>query len=119
MDDHGWRDILSRHQENAGAVSILSLLWAMAYAVIKRLDLWAALAAAGIGALAGATLWIFLAEFINPNLIIMLPVAVGCGVGAFPLMRSWTKKDDAITDGVVDTAGGFITKWLKRFGGGA
>lgn len=120
MDDgDSLRGLISKHQENAGAAAAISLLWAMAYSVVKRLDIRGALMAAGVGSLGSATLWVFVSEFLNVTIIMLVPIAAACGVGAFPLLRAWTRKDDQFADGVVDSAGGFIGRWLKRLTGGA
>jgi hypothetical protein len=114
VDDHGWREILARNQENAGIASVISLGWAAGYAIVKRLDVWSALSAALVGALAAATLWIFLAESFSLKLIIVVPLGVGCGIGAFPLLKAYTRRDDAIADGVLSTAEGWLSRFLKK-----
>lgn len=113
------RQLLAQHQENAVAASLLSLLWAFAYAVAKRFDFKTALTAAGIAALSSATIWLFLAAYVNPTILFLLPVGVGCGVGAFPIMRAYTKKDEALADEIVTGAGSFLSRWMKKFTGGA
>jgi len=118
MDDHGsWREILARNQENAGAAAVVSLAWSAGYSVVKRLDFGAAFTAAGVSAMASATLWTFLSEYLNPNIVILIPVAVGCGIGTFPLMRAYSKRDDAIADGIVGTGEGWLSRFLKKRGG--
>lgn len=119
MDDpvNPLRDLLARNQENMAGGAFISLAWSACYSFFKRLAFREALMAGGAGSLFSATLWLFLSEWGHAQLYILFPVAVGCGVGAFPLMRAYTKKDDAIADDVVDIGGGIVARLLKRLGG--
>lgn len=118
MDEPGssLRDLLARNQENIAGGAIISLMWSVVYSVFKRLPLREMLMAGGVGSLLSATLWLFLSAYLNAALFILFPVAIGCGVGAFPLMRAYTKKDDVFADGMVDAGGGIVMRFLKRFG---
>lgn len=120
MDDHsGFMAMLARHQENAGAAGAISLLFGVVYAVFKRLDWQRSLMAAATGALFAATLWVVLAEYADPAIFILLPVAALCGIAAFPLMSAYVRADDAFADGVVAGAGRLLVRLIKRFTGGA
>lgn len=120
MDDNlSFRELLARHQENMGAASAISLMFAMCYAVFKRLQWQKALMAAGAGALFAAAAWLFLAAYVHPAVIILLPVAIACGVLAFPLMSAYVQRDEKIASDVVDGAGGLLAKLVKRFTGRA
>lgn len=101
----------------AGA-AIISLFWAASYSAFKRLALKEALLAAVTAAIFSATLWVFLSEWLHVALFYLFPLAIGCGVGAFPLMRSYTKRDERIADGVMDKAEGLFARWAKRLTGG-
>lgn len=119
MDESGsFRDLLARHQENMGAASAISLLSAVVYATFKKLDLKRSLMAAGAGSLFAAFAWLFVAEFIHPAVIILLPVAIFCGVLAFPLMTAYVQKDEKIASDVVDGSAGLLARLMKRFTGG-
>ncbi len=111
------RDLLARNQENMAGGALISLAWSACYSFFKHLALREALMAGGAGALFSATMWLFLSEYLHAALFVLFPVAVGSGIGAFPLMRAYTKKDDAIADDVVDIGGGLVARILKRFGG--
>ncbi len=117
MDDPTLRDLLARNQEGMAGASILSLFFSASYVVIKQFDLWRSLQGAAVGALFSATLWLFLQEFLHLALFFIVPVAAGCGYGAFPLVKAWARKDDAIADDVVVFGSGLLTRLLKIFGG--
>lgn len=120
MDDGGsFRDMLARNQENMGAASVISLLWAVCYAVFKRLPWQKALMAAGAGALFAAAAWLFLAEWIHPAVFILLPVAILCAVLAFPTMSAYVQRDEQIASDVVDGGTSLLARIAKRFTGGA
>lgn len=111
------RELIARHQENAGAASAISILFAVVYAGFKRLSLRGSLMAIAGGALFASTLWVVLAEYLNLPLFALLPVAAICGIAAFPLLTAWVKEDDKLAEGVVSGAGNLLTKLLKRFTG--
>lgn len=111
------RELLQKNQANLAGAAIISLMWSVCYAFFKRLGLREALMAGGVGALLSATLWLFLASYLNVALFVLFPVAAACGVGAFPLLKAYSKKDDAIADDVVDIGGGIVARILKKFGG--
>ncbi len=117
MDDPSLRELLARNQEGMTGASILSLFFSTTYVVRKGFDLWNALQGAAIGALFAATLWVFLSEMVHLALFFIVPVAAGCGYGAFPLVKAWARKDDAIADDVVSIGGGLLARFLKIFGG--
>lgn len=123
MDDSGsssFRALLAQHQENMGAASAISLLFAVVYATFKRLDWRRSLMAAGAGAVFAAALWLFLADWLHPAVIFLLPVAIACGVLAFPVMSAYVLRDEKIASEVVDGAEGFLKRLLRRvMGGGA
>lgn len=110
--------MLTRHQENAGAAGAVSLLFAVVYAVFKRLDWRRSLMAAMAGALFAAVAWVMLAEYAGPPIFWLLPVAALCGIAAFPLMSAYVKQDDKLADGVIAGAGRFLGGLIKRFTGG-
>ena len=97
--------------------SILSLFFSASYVVAKGFDFWKALQGAAVGALFSAAMWLFLQEFLHLALFFIVPVAAGCAYGAFPLVKAWARKDDAIADNLVDGTSGLLSKWIKRFGG--
>lgn len=101
----------------AGA-SILSLFFSASYVVAKGFDFLRAVQGAAVGALFAATLWLFLQEFLHLALFFIVPVAAGCGYGAFPLVRAWARKDDVIAENLVDGTSGLLSRWIKKFGGG-
>ncbi len=120
VDDNGsFRDLLARHQENMGAASAISLLFAVCYAVFKRLEWQKALMAAGAGSLFSAMAWLFLAAYVNPAVLFLIPVAAACGMLAFPLMQAYVQRDEKIASDVVEGAGGLLARLAKRFTGGA
>lgn len=120
MDEPGasLREILARQQENMAGAAIISLAWAACYSIFKRLAWKEAFMAAGAGALFSATTWLFLAAYIHAALFVLFPVAVGCGVAAFPIMRGYTKRDERIVDDALDDTENFLRKWVKKFTGG-
>jgi hypothetical protein len=113
------RDLLLRHQENAGTASVVALMFAAVYAAYKNLTWRKSLLAAGSGALFAALVWVMVAEYLRPAIFWLLPVGAVCGFAVFPLMTAWAKQDDAIADGVVSGAGGFLGRLIKRLTGGA
>lgn len=119
MDDNGpsLRDLLLRHQENAGAAAVIALLFAAIYAAFKRLGLRGALMAVSAGALVASVSWVVLSEYLGLPLFAMLPVAAVCGISAFPLLTAWVKEDDRLAEGVVSGAGKLLGKLIKRFTG--
>ena len=96
--------------------AIISLMWSICYAFFKKLPLRDTILASATGALFSATLWLFLSEYIHAALFILFPVAVGCGVGGFSLMRAWTKKDDELADAAVGGGVNLMARFLRRFG---
>jgi hypothetical protein len=108
------RDLLARHQENAGATSAIALLFAVVYSAFKRLDWRRSLMAAGAGARFAAAMWIVLAEYLHPSIFMLLPVAAVCGIAAFPLMRAYVENDDEMAQGVFSAMSKFLGRWLKR-----
>ena len=58
-----------------------------------------------------------LAEYANPAIFLLLPLAALCGIAAFPLMSAYVRQDDKFADGVVGGAGKLLTKLIKRFTG--
>lgn len=120
MDDGGsFREVLARNQENMGAASVIALLWALCYAVFKRLPWAKALMAAGAGALFAASAWLVVAEWLHPAVFILLPVAIFCAVLAFPLMSVYVQRDDKIASDIADGAESLLSRLVKRFTGGA
>src|ERR1700678_1519897 len=98
MDDplNPLRDLLAKNQANMAGGAIISAMWSVCYAFYKKLAFREAVLATATGALFSAPLWLFLAQYLNAALFVLFPVAVGCGVGSFPLMRAWIKKDDEL-----------------------
>lgn len=119
MDDHvpTLRDLLLRHQENAGAAAVIALLFAAVYAAFKKLSLRGSLMAVSAGALFASVGWVGLSEYLGLPLIAMLPVAAICGIAAFPVLTAWVKEDDQLAEGVVSGAGKLLGKLIKRFTG--
>lgn len=111
------RELIASHQENAGAASIVALLFAVVYAAFKRLSLRKSLMAAGAGALLAAVAWVVTAEYLRPPAFWLLVVGFLCGLGAFPLFSAWVKEDDRIAEEVVSGAGGLLARLAKRFTG--
>jgi len=118
MDDpSSLRAMLDRNQETVAFTTVLSLLFAVTYAVMNKLDWRGACLAVGAGSLFAATLWLFMAEYWHISIVMVLPIAAGCGIGAFPLLKAYVKRSDAIADGVVDGASGWLTRWLRKKNG--
>jgi apolipoprotein N-acyltransferase len=119
MDDNlSFRQLLAQHQENMGAASAIALICAVCYAAFKHLKWRESLMAAGAGALFAAFLWLFLASWVHPAVIILLPVAIACGVLAFPVMKAYCQRDEKIASDVVDGAEGILKRLVRRVTGG-
>jgi len=118
MDGPSLREILERNQEGMAGASALQLFFALAYAVVRQLDLWKSVQATLIGALFAATLWLFLAEILQLQTYFIVPVAIGCGFGAYPVVNAYVKRSDAFADGALNEGAGFLKRWARRLGGG-
>ncbi len=119
MDDQGsFRDLLARNQEGMAGAAALQLVFALVYAIVRQLDLWRSVQAIIIGALFAASLWLVLAEMLKLAAYYIVPVSIGCGFGAYPLVNAYVKRSDALADGALDGGVGFLKRWVKRFGGG-
>lgn len=119
MDDNpSFRALLAQQQENMGAAASISLIFAVCYAAFKRLAWRESLMAAGAGSIFAAALWLFLASWVQPAVIILLPVAIGCGVLAFPIMKAYVQRDEKIASDVVDGAEGLLKRLIRKVTGG-
>lgn len=118
MDDPGLSDLFARNQQGMAGAAGLSLFFGACYAILRQLDFKRSLLAMATGALFAASIWMFLAEQWHVALVFFIPVAVVSGFGAFPIVRAYVSKSDEIADGAVGAAGGFVKKWLARFGFG-
>ena len=116
-DPNPLRDLIARNQENIAGAAIISLMWSICYAFFKKLPLRDTVLASATAALFSATLWLFLAQYISAPLFVLFPVAVGCGVFSFSVMRAWTKRDGEFADAAVGGSVNLMARFLRRFGG--
>lgn len=84
--------------------AVVALFASIIYAVSKGFNLKQSLLAGGIGAFFAACLWLFLGSYLNLALFFFVPVGFGCGFAGYPLVRAYTKRDDALADGAIDAA---------------
>ena len=105
VDDPTLRDLLSKHQEGMAGATVLSLFASVAYAVFKQFDWRHSLQAAGIGALLSSSGYLFLAEWLHLGVFFVVPIGLGAGFGAYPLLRAYTQRDGSVANWVLDKLG--------------
>lgn len=102
MDDPSLRELLAKHQEGMAGASALSLFASLSYAVLKGFDFMRALQAGALGLLFSASGFFFLAEYLNWSVIFIVPIGLGCGFGAYPVVKAYTNRDGSIAEWLID-----------------
>lgn len=105
MDDPTLRDLLSKHQEGMAGASALSLFASLSYAVLKGFDIWRAAQAAGLGVLFATSGYFFLAEYLHWSVIFVVPIGLGAGYGAYPIVKAYTQRDGSVAEWLLDKLG--------------
>ena len=105
VDDLSLRDLLAKHQDGMAGASALSLFASLSYAVFKQLDLKRAGLAAGLGTLFSASGYLFLAEYLNWSVIFIVPIGLGSGFGAYPVVKAYVERDGSIAAWLLDRVG--------------
>ncbi len=105
VDDPTLRELLAKHQEGMAGASALSLFASLSYAVLKSFDLPRAIQAAGLGTLFAASGYFFLAEYLNWSVIFVVPIGLGAGFGAYPVVKAYTQRDGSVANWVLDKLG--------------
>ena len=88
----------------AGA-SALSLFASLSYAVIKGFDMMRALQAAGLGILFSSSGYLFLAEYLHIAVFFIVPVGLGAGFGAYPIVKAYAERDGTVAGWLIDRFG--------------
>ncbi len=105
VDDPTLRDLIAKHQESMAGASALSLFASLAYAIIKQFDLKRAAMAAALGTLFSASGYFFLAEYLHLGVIFIVPIGLGAGFGAYPIVKAYTNRDGSLADWFLDRVG--------------
>lgn len=105
MEDSTLRELLSKHQEGMAGASVLSLFASLSYAILKSFDLWRALQAAALGTLFSASGYLFLSEYLNLSVFFVVPIGLGAGFGAYPVVKAYTMRDGSLADWILDKLG--------------
>ena len=99
------RDLIAKHQEGIAGASALSLFASLSYAVLKDFDLKRALQATALGALFAATGYLFLAEYFHLSVFFVVPIGLGAGFGAYPIVKSYTQRDITVVEWLMSKMG--------------
>lgn len=102
LDDPTLRDLLAKHQEGIAGASALSLFASLSYAVLKSFDLKRALQATALGTLFAASGYLFLAEYLHWSVIFVVPIGLGSGFGAYPVVKAYTERDGTVASWLID-----------------
>lgn len=105
MDDSPLRTLLSKHQEGIAGATVLSLFASLGYAVLKQFELRRALQATLLGCLFSASGYLFLAEYLALPVFFVVPIGLGAGFGAYPIVKAYTERDGSVAGWLIDRFG--------------
>ncbi len=105
VDDPTLRELLAKHQESMAGASALSLFASLSYAIVKQFDLKQAAIAAALGTLFAGSGYFFLAEYLHLGVIFLVPIGLGAGFGAYPIVKAYTTRDGSVADWLLDKLG--------------